>query len=303
MITILRPLSTSELLDRTFYLYRNHFGLFVGITAIPQVAVLALQLAYVERIIQTLQIGRWGPPLVILAVDFIALEIAHAAATIAVSKLNTDRPAEILSSYSDVSRSLLRVVWIAFAAFVLPLIISIPIALTGIGLMTILIIGIGETNSTAAVAVAIAFFVAIFALPLRWWLRWALVVPVTVLEGGGLRTSMRRSKALTHDRRGRIFVVYLLILALSWVVKAVCQTPFYIIIGMRAFSRPWLVTQTARLIQVAGTFVSASLVGALLTIAITLIYYDERIRREGLDLQLMVAAAESANSNPLSFIA
>jgi hypothetical protein len=303
MTTILRPLSTSELLDRTFHLYRNHFGLFVGIAAIPQIAVLALQLAYVEHIIRMPQLGRWGPPLVILAVNFIAIEIAHAAITIAVSKLNTDRPAEILSSYAEVKTSLPRVVWIAFVAFVLPLIISIPIALTGIGLMSVLIIGIGETNPTAAVIVAIAFFIAIFSLPLRWWLRWALVVPVTVLEGGGLRASMRRSKSLTHDRRGRIFVIYLLIVILSWVVKAVCQSPFYIIIGMRAFSHPWLVTQTARLIQVTGTFVSASLVGALLTIAITLIYYDERVRREGLDLQLMVSAAESAQQDPLPFIA
>src|SRR5262249_5635316 len=197
-------------------------------------------------------LGGWGPPLVILAVNFIAIEIAHAATTIAVSKLNTDRPAEILSSYAEVRTILPRVVWIAFVAFVLPLIISIPIALTGIGLMSVLIIGIGETNPTAAVIVAIAFFIAIFSLPLRWWLRWALVVPVTVLEGGGLRASMRRSKSLTHDRRGRIFVIYLLILILSWVVKAVCQSPFYIIIGMRAFSHPRLVTQTVRLIQVTG---------------------------------------------------
>jgi len=34
MITVLRPLSASELLDRTFHLYRNHFVMFAGITAI-----------------------------------------------------------------------------------------------------------------------------------------------------------------------------------------------------------------------------------------------------------------------------
>jgi len=44
MVTVLRPLSTSELLDRTFHLYRNNFLVFVGIAAIPQLAVLALQL-------------------------------------------------------------------------------------------------------------------------------------------------------------------------------------------------------------------------------------------------------------------
>ncbi|MGB7283639.1 MAG: hypothetical protein WBE13_15335 [Candidatus Acidiferrum sp.] len=40
----LRPLSVGELLDRTFSLYRRHFLLFIGISAIPELLVLALQL-------------------------------------------------------------------------------------------------------------------------------------------------------------------------------------------------------------------------------------------------------------------
>src|SRR5690242_20758800 len=44
MVTVLRPLSTSELLDRTFHLYRNNFLLFVGIMAIPQLFTLLLML-------------------------------------------------------------------------------------------------------------------------------------------------------------------------------------------------------------------------------------------------------------------
>ena len=38
----LRPLNLGEVLDRTFTLYRRHFPLFVGISAIPQTLVLAL---------------------------------------------------------------------------------------------------------------------------------------------------------------------------------------------------------------------------------------------------------------------
>ncbi len=40
----LRPLSLGEILDRTFSLYRRHFLLFLGITAIPQLLILALNL-------------------------------------------------------------------------------------------------------------------------------------------------------------------------------------------------------------------------------------------------------------------
>jgi hypothetical protein len=40
----LRPLSLGEILDRTFSLHRNHFWLFTGIIAIPNLLVLAFQL-------------------------------------------------------------------------------------------------------------------------------------------------------------------------------------------------------------------------------------------------------------------
>ena len=36
----LRPLSLGELLDRTFFLYRRHFLLFLGIAAVPYLLVL-----------------------------------------------------------------------------------------------------------------------------------------------------------------------------------------------------------------------------------------------------------------------
>jgi len=43
----LRPLSIGEILDRTFTLYRRYFLLFVGISAIPQILVLAFRLAQI----------------------------------------------------------------------------------------------------------------------------------------------------------------------------------------------------------------------------------------------------------------
>src|ERR1700722_12618250 len=44
----LRPLSLGEILDRTFTLYRRYFLLFLGISAIPQLLVLAFQLVQDE---------------------------------------------------------------------------------------------------------------------------------------------------------------------------------------------------------------------------------------------------------------
>ena len=41
----LRPLSLGELLDRTFFLYRRHFLLFIGIAAVPYLVILVPVLA------------------------------------------------------------------------------------------------------------------------------------------------------------------------------------------------------------------------------------------------------------------
>jgi hypothetical protein len=50
MTTELRALSLGELLDRTFSYYRQHFWLFVGIMALPQVLGVALTL--VSRVLE-----------------------------------------------------------------------------------------------------------------------------------------------------------------------------------------------------------------------------------------------------------
>jgi hypothetical protein len=299
LVTVLRPFSTSELLDRTFHLYRNHFVLFVGIAAIPQLGVLAVRLGYAERVIRSPFLGRWGPVLVVWIISFLALEIAHAATAMAVSNLHLERNTSIGSAYSAARGSLLRVLWIAFVAFLLPILIAVPVTLTVIGILSIVVMGSGSRD-TVTIVFSVLMLVAIFVAPLRWWLRWSLVVPITVLEGGGLRVSMRRSKALTDDRRGRVFLVYVLIVALTWVVGVICQIPFYLTMGSHPFTRPGLIGQTARVRQATGYFVSASLVGALLIIALTLIYYDERLRREGLDMQLMMSALEPAPETPVT---
>ncbi len=43
MTSALRPLSTGELFDRAFFLYRTHFALFLGIFALPHLLVFAVQ--------------------------------------------------------------------------------------------------------------------------------------------------------------------------------------------------------------------------------------------------------------------
>ena len=130
MVTVLRPLSTSELLDRTFHLYRNHFLVFLGIAAIPQLFVLALRVLVRVRP-DANQVGQF-----LLAsfgvgiVSFMAAETSHAWTVMAVSNLQLDRPATVGSAYRSVQGSLLRVIWISFAVLCIPVLFASPVSLS-----------------------------------------------------------------------------------------------------------------------------------------------------------------------------
>jgi hypothetical protein len=260
MVTVLRPLSTSELLDRTFHLYRNNFLVFVGITAIPQLVVLALQFGNVAMVLERQVVGLSVTSLVAVLASYIAVEISHAATIMAVSNLHLDRPAGVGTSYSLVKRSLLRVIGIS---------IGVGIA-TGVGFMFLIIPGI------------------YFALV------WSLSIPVTVIEGGGLKASTNRSKELTKGSRGRIFVVAVLMVVLTFVVSLIFQFAIAFPARLASLRDPVSRQALAILMQAVGSFVSTSLAGPLLTIALTLIYYDQRVRKEGFDLQLMMATLQSS---------
>ena len=218
MVTVLRPLSTSELLDSTFHLYRDNFWLFVGITAIQQFLVLILQLGNVAMLASRFFLAAGVTTVSIWLASLIAVEISHAGIVVAVSDLHLDRVTNIASAYKTARPSLLRVIFISFVVILLPALIAflaiVLVAAIAIPLtMATHAVGGFENLTFVRIASGIAALVAFILVPviaLRWWLAWAVAIPVTVLEGGGLRTSLRRSKSLTKGSRGRIFLICLL---------------------------------------------------------------------------------------------
>lgn len=292
MITVLRPLSISELLDRTFHLYRNNFLLFVGIMAIPQVFILALRVAVSQvdaRQMGTMLLAVYGMALA----GFIAAEISQAGTVIAVSNLHLDRPAKIGSAYSAAKGTLLRVIGISVVVLLFPVVFAVPVLIVVALIFTFMFsAGGGLSNVTVIRIISASAVLIIPIVALKWWLQWSLVVPVTVLEGGGLRISMRRSKELTKGARGRIFLVYLLLAILGALVSWVIQFPLLAVVGFGSLRQPGAMTGVIGAISALGVFLSTILVGALATIALTLIYYDQRVRKEGFDLQLMMATLE-----------
>ncbi len=263
MTTALRPLSTGELLDRTFSLYRSHFALFLGIFALPYMAVVAFQLvglvfqSSVPKLTNILLTLAWSVGAGILTL--VVSAVSEAATVIAVSNLQLGRPASVTDSFSRVKGHVAGVVGISFL---------VSFAAT-FGLLMIVAPGV---------------IVLII---------WSLAVPVKVLENKGVFDSMARSMELTKGDWGRIFVIGLLILALKFGVTSLLQWPVLIAAGFSIRGGMRQVTIGWQVAVLLSGFVATSLVGALATIAFSIVYYDERVRKEAFDLQLMMSTLDA----------
>jgi hypothetical protein len=260
MVTVLRPLSTSELLDRRFHLYRNHFIVFLAIAAIPQLIVLAVQLFIAGTLLGNTPKPLGMFSLLVSLASLICIQLSGAATVFAVSNLHLDRPVKIGAAFQAVGGSVLRVIWVSFVVSLV----------TGFAFVLLIVPG---------VYCALAY---------------SLAIPVTVLEGTHVGDTMRRSSDLTKGTRGRIFVTYGLLTIVSLVVSSCID--FAIGLGS-PLHIPVTFTAAKFALSAVSDFVVSSLVSPLLTIAFTLIYYDQRVRKEGFDLQLMMSTLEGGAPN------
>ncbi len=263
MTTPLRPMNLGELLDRSFLLYRKHFLLFTGIMLIPYLGLLAFQLVGVAVAPQTPG-GLSGMYFLWLflsvLLSLVAVAASHGATVIAVSKVHLGVPATVSEAFAPIKRRILGLAGI----------------MMGLGLG----IGIG--------------FLCLIIPGILLALMWSLTIPVAVVEGTGLVGSVQRSADLTKGSWGRIFVVYFLFAVLFYIVYLVFNVPIFIAIAMFARQHgPGVAPVWSQALIPIGTFLTQCLVGPLMTIGTSLIYYDQRVRREAFDLQHMMSALDS----------
>jgi len=267
----LRPLSLEEILDRTFSIYRKNFLLFAGITAIPQLLILALRL--VQTLFLTFPAGPKNVPveqlqggtgtggliafgIVGVVVGVIAYLVAYLFAqggtVFAVSELYLGRTTTIGASLGRMRGQLGSLFGV--------------ILLNGLAVMGAFIL-----------LIIPGIYVAC---------RLLTCIPAALLEDLGPRSSLERSFSLTKDYAGRSFVIYLLYFVLAYAAAFLFTFPFVIAIGLSAKH-----SETLRMwfaLSHVGEFIAEVLVSPILTIATAVFYYDLRVRKEAFDLQFMM---------------
>ena len=149
-------------------------------------------------------------------------------------------------------------------------------------------------NPSTAISVLLSMlvlgplFIAAVVYGVFMWLRYSLAMPACVVEGLTAWEAIKRSIELSEGSRGRIFVLWLLIYAIRVGLGLLFAFP----IMMYSFKHPGQQLPLVYLAfaQVVGFF-SNTFIGPIYSTGLTLFYYDQRIRKEGFDIEWMMQAA------------
>lgn len=295
----LRPLSTSEILDRTFSLYRNNFFLLAGIALLPPALGLVLRVIGVAAHVTVPALGRSRAETQLLSVGYEGLIIFIAAvigggissgATVcAVYSMHSEKRTTIVGSYKEVLGSWARVVAASIAIFLMVLLVT-GLATLGLIFGAFVPMTRMQINSEfGSILAGVAVLAMILALAILWlyltaWL--CFVIPALLLDKLSFFRSFRRSHALSRGTRGRLLLMFLLTYALILAFDWTLRIPGYILFARAGQEIP------LELWRDAAGFLARVFAGPVATISIALFYIDQRVRKEALDLQLMIESIQ-----------
>ncbi len=126
------------------------------------------------------------------------------------------------------------------------------------------------------------------------WVFWALAAPALVLERGTFREAFARSVKLVGGAFWRVLGVLLLARIIGSFFESIIQLPFTI--GSGTFSQllnPAKVTVPGTgdlLLASAGQIIAGTISIPFIALVTVIVYLDQRMRREGMDIELARAA-------------
>jgi hypothetical protein len=129
----------------------------------------------------------------------------------------------------------------------------------------------------------VAMFIGLFAFfigALYVAARWFAVTPVLVLEGQSLGRAFSRSSALSKGRKRHVINTIGLATLIYWVLALGVQVAAMFVGNL--------------VVQAVVTAVFTILVYPVVAITEALLYFDTRIKHEGLDIELMAGALDGA---------
>ena len=251
----LQPMRFADILDMTFSLYRSHFRLFVSISAVYFVWHVVLA-AFRHWLVD------WC--------DIAVMILSYAGSAFASAQVYLGRRIKVQTAFGHVLSR--------FKSYL------------GSGMLWLLVV------------LALSF--AVLGIPLAIYLatRWAFF-PLTVLvEPNSAMAALRRSGELVKGAWWRVFSIMLAIIIIAFTIELifmVLSTSIFALSGIAGeldfleMIRQTLWEPHSRmdrsllLLHAINTAIGA-LTGPIIAIGFTLLYFDQRIRKEQFDIEMMV---------------
>ncbi|MGW9453760.1 hypothetical protein [Streptomyces sp. NPDC055632] len=302
----LRPLSVGEILDSAVKTLRAHWR-----AVLPVMAVLALFAQVTHTLVQrylvppTPEVDPDATPSEALKqlvestrasliglgpdtlVSLVALLISSALLAVVVSRAVLGRPVSLGAAWQEARPRLLQLLGL-----------TLLIAAMGAGIMLVgLLPGLLVGGPPGVLLIVLG---GLGALVLNVWLiiRFSLASPALMLERGGVVQSLKRSAKLVRGSWWRIFGITLLTQLLIILFTLIISIPF-VVIGFVVDGEALSSLSSGSAETFGWPFLIATGIGGVITSAVTypisagvtvLLYVDQRIRREALDLELIRAA-------------
>jgi hypothetical protein len=212
--------------------------------------------------------------------------LAMAAGVFAISEIYLGREISVGEAY----RKALPRFWALLNLWISILIRAIGWVMVGAvigGIIIGVIFAVRAAGRTGSIILGVLVGIAILCaalLPLLWY---AFSLQVLLVERIPVGKALKRSRQLTKGMRFQIFLTFLLMIILAYMVAFVAQAPFLLLqakIVPKGELPPMWLTLISGLMGAAGSAVTTP----PLMVALTLLYYNTRVLREGFDLQLML---------------
>ncbi|MFJ1804553.1 MULTISPECIES: hypothetical protein [unclassified Streptomyces] len=304
----LRPLAVGEILDgavatmRTYW--RTVLGISLTVAVITQIFVVLLQGLLLEGTDTTAlgepsatadeQLNAMGDAMrasgPVLLIALIGTITATALLTAVTSRAVLGKPVTLGEAWRDARPQVFKLFGLIFLLVLIAAVTVLVCLLPGI-----LVSAAGSSDAGAALMA----FGILGSIGLVLWLlvRFSLASPALMLEKQSIKKAFGRSAKLTRGSWWRVFGIQLLALIIANLVSMIVVVPFALI-GM-ALSDGGISGMADASSDYGWTYLIVSgigsVIGSMITFPISagvyvLLYVDQRIRREALDLDLARAA-------------
>ncbi|MFJ7078255.1 glycerophosphoryl diester phosphodiesterase membrane domain-containing protein [Streptomyces sp. NPDC098781] len=305
----LRPLGVGEILDgavstmRTYW--RTVLGISLTVAIVTEILVILVQGFVLNDRTSTEALNDPNATLdeltramgdamlsssVLLLISLIGAIIATALLTTVTSRAVLGKSVSTSEAWRDARPQVPRL----FGLLFLLLLMTVGLVVVG-ALPGILVAASGSGDAGAALTVLGMLAAGIVALWL--WFRFSLASPALMLEKQGIVKALSRSAKLVRGSWWRVFGIQLLATIIANIVAAIVVIPFTFLAAALSGDATTNILEGGTDLGWTFLIVSGvgSVIGSMITFPISagvtvLLYIDQRIRREALDLELARAA-------------